>query len=188
MNNDKNNPDEVDPELLEMMNSACDPDSPEFGQLLQFWDKFGATGMLEMNRATEECPIDALIAQANCGSCPPKMLYEIITALGTSEVYLIYYNDNNKICVAKVPGAGLIVMVFTRESHANKFTSELFITILPRVYFSMHINPEEGGGMFEIVISQDMVNFLYNISFHDPEALERFIASTGKTPDQIRYQ
>lgn len=199
MNNDNQQiPEGMDPETLDMINSLCDPS--ELERFKQFSDKIGAAGMLDLIRAETECPVDALIASVNSGSRTPKLRSRMMKALAASEVFIIYCDDKPSVMPTQ---KGLVVFVFTRESHINKFIddnisvtvttkkvsiADLFLTILPERYFTMHVNPDEGRGIFEIVIPSDMVDLLYNLSVHGDEAIRRFCVETGKGPDQLRYK
>ncbi len=189
----------LDPETLEIFNSFT-PDSPEFVGMQQFFNKFGAKGMREYGRTDNECPIDSLIVYYNCGHRAAKSIPEIIIALVKSKCFMVYSDD--RPLVLPTQNSELVVAIFTRESHVNKFINEnmpetvtarevsmadLFLKILPNRHFTLHINPEEGGGMFEIVLPPNVVNFLYNLTIHGGVETRRLCVETGKNPDELRF-
>lgn len=201
MNNNLNISGNLDPEVLETLKAMSTPDSPEFEQLQQFWNKFGAEGMLEFHRAHDECPVDAFIAHLKSGSDPKKMGKWVMSALARSEVYLAFIDDR-EVCSLNAPGGGLVVMVFTRPCHGERFAKEyhfmkltirkaklrdLFLVMVPGKSFSMHVNPEPNNGMFQINFKKDMVDYMYNLAIYDDDEILRHWTETGNNPYQSRY-
>lgn len=202
MNDNPRIPDNINPEILKMVDSMCAPNSAEFEQAHQFFDKFGAEGYLEIMRAHDECPVDALISSINSGFRSPENVKLMMEELANTEVYLIFDSSDEPWFFMKPSPRELIVMIFTRECHVKTFMEEndfdgwipkkvsvadLFLKIFPERKYTLHVNFKEGGGMFEIILRAHMVNFLYNIAFHDTESIRRLWAETGKDPYQIRY-
>jgi hypothetical protein len=153
-------------------------------------DPIDANAMMEEHRLAKECPIDYLISEINSGANPAK---EMISELSQSEVFIFHVGGEPLI----LPTArdGLIVYIFTRASHANRFREEfpapeivtitkvsmkqLFMNVFPNQFFSLHVNPSSSSRQFQIQFPQMFVNEIYNLAIHGEEGVKEHRLATG---------